>query len=68
MQRSCAFANMLRYPQQLVFVNFSDAGSEDDFVCEGDLQGRGARAGFVARDTRSGEGTEEKGNVFLRKC
>ena len=68
MQRSCAFANVLRYPQQLIFVDLGDAGSEDDFVCEGDLEGRSARASFVARDAGSCEGTKEEGDVFLREC
>lgn len=33
----------------------------------GDLEGRGARAGFVPRDARSGEGSEKEGHVFLGK-
>jgi hypothetical protein len=33
--------------EQVFFVDVSDCDLEDDFVCEGDREGRGARAGFV---------------------
>lgn len=53
--------------EQLFLVDLSDCDLEDDFVCEGDLEGRGARAGFVPRDASPGEGSEEECHVFLRK-
>ena len=52
---------------QIVFVDLSDGDLEDDFVCEGDVEGRGACASFVPGNARPGESAEEKRDVLLRK-
>ena len=50
-ERSCSFQDVLRYLKYFIFLNGGDAGAEDDFVCERDLDGR--IAGAVSwRDTR----------------
>ena len=65
MQRSRLLVNLRSNAEHLVFVDLSDCDLEDDFVCEGDLEGRGARAGFVSRDARSCEGSEKECHVLL---
>lgn len=64
-KRACPFGNVHRYLQHFIFVDFGDAGSEDDFVCEGDFDGWGACAGFVPRDAGPCERAKEEGDVVL---
>ena len=62
-----SFEHVVRDLESQVFVDVGGAGSKDDFVCEGDFEGRDACAGLVARDAGSGIGAEQKSDVLLGK-
>lgn len=64
-ERARLFANLCGHPTQVVFIDVSDGDLEDNFVCEGNVEGRDACAGFVSRNPRPGEGSEEECDVLL---